>query len=112
MSTTPTTTYEVVESHPITGENPAHTVTVGRSPAGIHLVLSEAAADVLAGVLVRYNALRREDFVHGVPVSTLAEIVGSDHMLWNHTAIDILTARAMNLHLDNVETVYATGGVL
>lgn len=68
-------------------------VTVGRSPDGIYLHATEAAAEVLAAVLARYDAAQSAFYSqpgHADP--------DYDTDLWVHVAVDLLAAKALNLH--------------
>ena len=88
------TTYQVLEHElRVSHVDASQVAVVGRGDAGIHLLLSEDAAEALAGLLVRYDAVDRD------------QLENFDPELWLHVAVDLLANKAMTLHADQAPVI-------
>lgn len=82
--------YEVIESRPVPSEDHVgQVVAAGRSAAGIHLLLTDQAVEVLAHILFHH-----ED---AVAHEQITRVDRYDPSMWSHVAIDLLAARALNV---------------
>lgn len=109
-------TYEVIEARPLDSKTYVDQIVItGRTNEGITLLLSTEAADVVAQLLVRYEALvaaaRNGDVLIDADAGVdITSVEGYDSDLWAHVAIDLLSARAMTLGAAALgqEVVYAS----
>lgn len=102
--------YRVIEAQlQASRANISQAGVVGRSDDGIHLVLTPAAAEVLAKILNSHDAhwVHTTDNEHPPVVHPIEDY---DRDLWLHLSIDLLAARAMALSADALgqAVVYAT----
>lgn len=101
-----TTTHTVTESQKhLSTAHVGQAVVVGRHDTGeVHLRMTPAAAEVLAGVLAQYAAAQFH-------LAERYHVTDHDPDLWNHVAVDLRAAKAMAASLDAVgdRTVYASG---
>lgn len=89
--------YQVIESQlHASADHVDQVAVVGRSNDGIHILLTEPAAEVLAKLLIRATS-EPEDVEH------------LDNDLWAHVAIDLLANRALAMNASTLQqdVVYA-----
>lgn len=105
---TPNAHYDVIAGRPIMAPtNVGQVVTVSRSDAGIHMLLTEQAGEALATILARWDSVRSA-FARTDPSTADLYSDSYDSDLWHHVGIDLLCAKALNLHSDHPPTTYAT----
>lgn len=95
--------YQVVESQlQASREHVDQVAVVGRSNDGVHVVMTPAAAEALAKILVQHYTAHQH--------KQLPELDDFDASFWTHLSVDILVAKAHALAASQLkqDVVYAT----
>ena len=94
-------TYEVSETRPLDSKRYVDQVVItGRTNEGVTLLMSPAAADVVAQIVLRFESIlvaARSGRVQAHPSSgiDLTNVEGYDADMWMHVVVDLLSTCAM-----------------